>query len=374
MEYKSLLLVAVSSMTLVVSGTNEARDVLFEPDAGAALQTAALQATIDRAAAAGGGRIVIPKGKWTTGSLFFKPGTSLKVDEGAILYGSTNRLDYKEMIVRVEGLMQPGRASLINAVGVNGFKIEGPGVIDGQGRWFWKNPDDPRPRLVHVANSTNVVIRDVTLRYSAMWHLHIYRCKNVLVENATILSPTGIHSDAVDLDIAENVVVRGCKMNVYNDAVSLKGGKGPDANDFVKHPENGVIRNVLVENCEFGGSCFSGVTLGSECLFASNVVLRNSTFKDTTSALYLKMRIDTPQLYQDVVATNLSGTADCALWVRPYLQHAKPEWKGLSIPSVATNILCDAGPAFVAKKKPEVIIPHKVYKLYRKQKLGMRRS
>lgn len=344
-----------------------AADFVFAPSEPAdGLQTAAIQATIDRAAQAGGGRVVIPKGKWTSGSLFFAPGTSLKLDEGAVLYGSTNRQDYKAMTVRVEGLMQPGRASLINADGVNGFSIEGPGVIDGNGRPFWKNPDDPRPRLVFVANSTNVVIRNVTLRYSAMWHFHLYRCKDVLVENATIFSPTGVHSDAVDLDIAEDVVIRGCKMNVYNDAVALKGGKGPDANDFAKHPENGVIRNVLVENCEFGGSCFSGVTLGSECLFASNVVLRNSTFTNTTSALYLKMRVDTPQLYQDVAATNLSGTANCGLWVRPYLQHAKPEWKGLAIPSVATNILFDAGPSFKVPKPEKLmhVIPHKTYQLH----------
>ena len=34
-------------------------------------------------------------------------------------------------------------------------------------------------------------------------------------------------------------------------------------------------------------------------------------------------------------------------------------------PSVATNVLYDAGPAFTSPK-PEVIVPHKVYRLYRK--------
>ena len=51
--------------------------------------------------------------------------------------------------------------------------------------------------------------------------------------------------------------------------------------------------------------------------------------------------------------------------MKPYLRHAKPEWAGLEIPSVATNVLYDAGPAF-SSPKPEVVIPHKVYRLFRK--------
>lgn len=40
------------------------------------VQTKAIQAVIDSAEAAGGGRIVVPEGTFLTGGLFFKPGTT----------------------------------------------------------------------------------------------------------------------------------------------------------------------------------------------------------------------------------------------------------------------------------------------------------
>ena len=342
----------------------------FVPEEGAALQTKALQATIDRAASAGGGQVVIPKGEWTIGSVFFRPRTTLKLEEGAVLKGSADRRDYPEMTVRLEGMMRKGLASLVNADGVDGFAIEGPGTIDGNGLPFWLTAAKPRPRLVYVANAKDVTFRNVTIKNSPMWTCHFYRCENVYVSGCTIVSEvikgnSPVNTDAIDLDVVDGAVVEGCYMNVNNDAVVLKGGKGPEANDFAKHPENGVCRNVLVEGCTFGRMCYGGVTLGSECVMASNVVLRNSRFEGAQSALYLKMRVDTPQLYTDITATNLSGTARQGLWVKPYLRHAKKEWAGLEIPSVATNVLYDAGPAF-SSPRPEVIVPHRVYQLHRK--------
>ena len=46
------------------------------------VQTKALQAVIDRAAQEGGGVVVIPRGTFVSGSLFFRPGTHLKIEEG----------------------------------------------------------------------------------------------------------------------------------------------------------------------------------------------------------------------------------------------------------------------------------------------------
>lgn len=344
----------------------------FVPEEGAALQTRALQATIDRAAAAGGGKIVIPKGEWTIGSVFFRPRTTLKLEEGAVLKGSGDRADYPTRTIRLEGLMRQGLASLINAEGVDGFAIEGPGTIDGNGLPFWKTCDKPRPRLVYVANARNVTFRNATIKNSPMWTCHFYRCEDVYVEGCTIVSEVidgnwPVNTDAIDFDVVDGAVVADCKINVNNDAVVLKGGKGPDADDLAKHPENGPCRNVLVEGCTFGSMCFGGVTLGSECFSASNVVLRNSRFEGSQSTLYLKIRIDTPQLYTDIVATNLSGHARQGLWVKPYLRHAKKEWANLEIPSLVTNLVYDAGPAF-SSPKPEVVVPHKVYRLFRRDK------
>ena len=48
---------------------------------GVTLNTAAIQATIDRCSAAGGGVVVVPKGVFLTGALFLKQGVNLRVDQ-----------------------------------------------------------------------------------------------------------------------------------------------------------------------------------------------------------------------------------------------------------------------------------------------------
>src|SRR5205823_7900195 len=61
---------------------------------GKQLATGAIQSAIDHAQSAGGGRVVIPKGVFRSGSIFIKPGVSLHLAEGAVLLGSDNIEDY----------------------------------------------------------------------------------------------------------------------------------------------------------------------------------------------------------------------------------------------------------------------------------------
>jgi len=49
------------------------------------VQTAKIQQAIDQAYASGGGVVVVPKGIYLSGSLFFKPKTHLYLEEGAVL-------------------------------------------------------------------------------------------------------------------------------------------------------------------------------------------------------------------------------------------------------------------------------------------------
>jgi hypothetical protein len=67
------------------------------------VQTEKIQAVIDRAAAEGGGVIVIPEGVFQSGSLFFKQGTHLYVKEGGVLLGSDRISNFKLLKTRMEG-------------------------------------------------------------------------------------------------------------------------------------------------------------------------------------------------------------------------------------------------------------------------------
>ena len=102
------------------------------------VQTAQIQAVIDRCAAEGGGVIVIPRGTFLSGSLFFKPKTHLLIEEGGELKGSDRIRDFKIVKTRMEGQTLDYFAALVNADGVDGFTITGPGTINGNGQKYWE--------------------------------------------------------------------------------------------------------------------------------------------------------------------------------------------------------------------------------------------
>ena len=303
-----------------------------------AVQTRALQAVIDLAAQEGGGVIVIPQGTFLSGSLYFRKGTHLLLEEGAVLKGSEHIRDFDVRQTRIEGQTCLYFAALVNADGADGFTIAGKGTIDGNGTSYWEafwirrrwnpdctNKDEQRPRLVFVSNSSNVTIQDVRLANSPFWTTHIYRCDHVRFLDLSIYSPTkglkGPSTDAIDIDACHDVVVRGCHMNVNDDAVVLKGGKGTFA-DLA--PENGPNYNILVEKCHYG-TVHGCITLGSESLHDWNIVLRDCQVDDAHNVLWLKMRPDTPQHYEHLSVENLSGKCGNFLLVKPWTQFYQRE-------------------------------------------------
>lgn len=302
------------------------------------IQTKEIQAVIDKCAEEGGGVIVVPKGTFYTGSLFFKQGTHLHLVEGAVLKGSERVHDFEIRETRIEGQTCKYFTALVNADGLDGFTISGQGTIDGNGEPYWEefwirrkwnpqctNKDAQRPRLTYISNSKNVTIQDVRLINSPFWTNHIYRCDHVRYLDLYIYSSTqdikGPSTDAVDIDVCHDVVVRGCYMNVNDDAVVLKGGKGTFAD---KAPENGPCYNILVENCHYG-TVHGCMTLGSESLHDWNVIMRNCHADDTNNVLWLKMRPDTPQHYEYVHVENFTGKCRSFLLVRPWTQFYQKE-------------------------------------------------
>ena len=297
------------------------------------IQTREIQAVIDKAAQEGGGVVVVPKGTFYSGSLFFKQGTHLYLEEGAVLKGSDRVHDFEIRETRIEGQTCKYFVALVNADGVDGFTICGKGTIDGNGQDYWEefwirrqwnpqctNKDAQRPRLTYISNSKNVTIQDVRLINSPFWTNHIYRCDHVRYLDLYIYSSTqgikGPSTDAIDVDACHDVVVRGCYMNVNDDAVVLKGGKGTFAD---KAPENGPCYNILVENCHYG-TVHGCMTLGSESIHDWNVIMRNCVADDTNNVLWLKMRPDTPQHYEYVLVENFTGKCRNCLLIRPWTQ------------------------------------------------------
>lgn len=301
------------------------------------INTINIQSVIDKAENNGGGTVVIPKGVYLSGALFFKPNTKLRLEEGAVLKGSDNIADYPLIPSRMEGKSIYYYAALVNAYHVDNFEITGNGTINGNGLKFWKyfwayrdsmsqvgkyatNLEVHRPRLVFIWGCDNVKLSGVKLHNSGFWTTHLYQCNNVLIENCDIRSPfqpvKAPSTDGVDIDVCKGVTIRKCTISVNDDAVCIKGGKGPTAHKLI---ENGMVEDILVEDCDFGDS-HGVLTFGSESIHARNVLLRNCTVNSNTPLLRIKMRPDTYQLFENIRIENVTGTCGTLVELKPWKQ------------------------------------------------------
>lgn len=298
------------------------------------VQTEKIQAVIDKVSQEGGGVIHIPQGTFLSGSLFFKPNTHLYIEKKGTLKGSDDISNFALIDTRMEGQNIKYFAALVNAIGVNGFTISGEGCINGNGLRFWKsfwlrrqanrectNLEELRPRLVFISDSEDVWLSGVTLKNSPYWTTHLYRCKNVKLLNLHIFAPhspvKAPSSDAVDVDVCTNVLIKNCYMSVNDDAVSLKGGKGPWADQDKQN--NGSNRNVIIEDCIYG-FCHSALTCGSESIHNYNIILRRCQVDKAQRLLWLKMRQDTPQRYEYILVEDITGSANSILYAKPWTQ------------------------------------------------------
>lgn len=282
--------------------------------------TEALQKLIDCIAQNGGGVLIVPAGTYYTGALFFKQGVHLYVEENGILKGSDDISDYPVCQTRIEGESCTYYPALINADGIDGFVMCGKGTIDGNGSraWkaFWKrrewnpnctNKDEQRPRLVFLSNCKNAWIADLRLQNSPFWTNHIYQCTRVKFIGCYIFAPKAPvpapSSDAIDIDVCTDVLIKNCYMEVNDDSVVLKGGKGPWADT---QEGNGANERILVEDCRYG-FCHSGLTCGSESVHNRNVLVRRIEVNDIMQLIHFKLRPDTPQHYEYITVEKATG-------------------------------------------------------------------
>ena len=295
------------------------------------VQTTAIQHVIDLAAAEGG-VVVIPKGTFRSGALHFPQGTSLWV-EGR-LKGSDRVRDFPLTTTRIEGQTCSYFPALVNVEGADGFVLGGTGTLDGSGRAFWEemkirwkwnkaaaNKDGQRPRLVYFSECKNVTVQDLHLKDSPYWTTHSYRSDHLRFLGLTITSPSegipGYSTDAIGLDNCHTVLVKDCYMDVCDDGVVLKGGKGTFADTA---PENGPNHSILIEDCRFGKT-HACLTLGSESVRDRNVILRRCHSEAAKAILHCKMRPDTPQHYEYITVEDITGRADAILKIRPWTQY-----------------------------------------------------
>lgn len=213
--------------------------------------TAAIQAAIDKAAALGGGTVLI-RGDMITGSLVMKSNVRLMIAEGAKLLASTDLGDFPEHICRrvtVQDTHMGMNQALIFAEGCENICLCGPGEIDGRGTQDnfpggeTQHGTPGRPFLIRMVDCKNVHVHDITLRDAACWMENYFNCDGVLLERLTVRNQANYNNDGIDIDGCRDVVIRDCDVISGDDALCFKAAS--------ERP----TERVLVENCSLYSSC-----------------------------------------------------------------------------------------------------------------------
>ena len=274
---------------------------------GTTKNTKAFNKAITACHKAGGGKVLIPEGKWLTGAIHLKSNVNLHMSKGTEIHFSDDPGDYLPVVfTRWAGYEVMNYSPLIYANGCENIAITGPGKLFGHGKkwWSWQkgldeikvvfpklqafavkgippkervfgNPEvGLRPQFISPINCRNVLLEGFTIAEPGpFWTIHFVYCQNVIARELTLHTKGGPNTDGINLDSTRYALIENCKLDVGDDAVCLKSGINEDGRRVGRPTENIVVRNIVARNCHGGiviGSEMSGGVrnvLAHDCLF-----------------------------------------------------------------------------------------------------------
>lgn len=288
-----------------------AREMNDNPDN---MITDAVHRAIDAAHQAGGGRVVIPAGKWLSGSIHLKSNINLHIAEGAEVLFSTDKDDYLPVVPqRHEGVEAYNYAPMIYASNVENVALTGKGLLNAQGdhwwEWFEEHGAPPRalmtqiplsrrpwgkgageegmrPSFIVFWKSRNILVEGVHLLDTPMWNVHLIYSENIIVRDVDINSLRAPNGDGVVVDSSKNVLIEYNHFQTGDDAVVLKSGLNEEALAIDIPSENVVVRHFEAKNVRTGSG---GVVFGSETSGGlRNIYVHDAYFEGTDRGIRFK--------------------------------------------------------------------------------------
>jgi hypothetical protein len=301
---------------------------------GRTLDTRAINAAIDTAAAAGGGTVVFPAGTYASHTLRLRSHITLHLGAGATLlaappgqagaptYDPPEPNEWGDVHKYQDFGHSHWRNSLIWGEGLEQIAILGPGRIDGRGlhHGLTDTADDlegEANKAVALKSCRHVLLRDLTITQGGHFALLATGVDQLTIENVTI----DTQRDALDIDGCRFVQISNCRINApHDDAIVLKSsfalgearptehvtitnctvsgfdlgtlidgtygreqwaapdGDGPTGRIKLGTESNGAFRNITISNCVFVRS--RGLAIESvdgaiiENIAVSNIVMR----------------------------------------------------------------------------------------------------
>lgn len=333
---------------------------------GKTLDSPAINRVIEKAAAAGGGTVLLPPGTYLCGSVRLKSNIDLHLESGAVILGAPQEMKAYDPAEPFAGkAYQDGghthfHNSLIWGENLENVSITGRGMIHGGGlvkhsdlldelNGFSEKqpPSPPSENDLRIGNKAvclklcrNVLLRDVTIFHGGHFAVLTTGCDNLTVDNLTI----DTQRDGIDLDCCRNTTVSNCRINAPDDDALC-----PKSTYALG--EARVTENLTIVNCQVSG--FREGTLLDGTMQPSRIVngrikfgtessggFRNCAVSNCTfrSCRGLALEEVDGGILENIVVSNLVMTdvPDYAIYITAGKRNRTP---GLTTPSRVRNIM-----------------------------------
>ena len=300
----------------------DVRDFGAQED-GRTLCTQAIQAAMDKCAAAGGGTVYLPPGNFLSGTIYLKTGVTLHLDSGCTLLGSTNLKDYPPTVPAFRSYTDNYTdKSLIYGEKLERIAITGRGVIDGQGAAF-NGPYKVRPYTIRFIECRDIAVEGVTITNSPMWVQHYLACDDVRISGVTVKSHVNANNDGIDIDSCRRVTITGCNIDSGDDAIVLKSCSARPCQD------------VVVSGCVLRSTC-NALKMGTESNGGfQNIVLTGCAIYDTRLAGVALEIVDGGAMDRIVVSDLTMTGVGAPLFLR-LGNRARPFKEGMDTPGIGS--------------------------------------
>lgn len=270
--------------------------------------TTAFRDAIRACNAAGGGRVVVPPGRYLTGPIHLMSNVNLHISRGATIAFDRDPARYLPAVfTRWEGMELFNYSPLIYAFEQNNIAITGEGTLDGQASeqhwWPWKANNVPvsqkpardrlmrmveenvpvadrrfgqgdflRPQFVQPYRCHNILIEGISVINSPMWELHPVLCTNVTVRNVKI-NTHGPNNDGCNPESCRDVLIDNCDFDTGDDCIAIKSGRNADGRRINIPSENIIVRNCRMKDGHGGVTIGSEVSGGTRNVFVEDCVM-----------------------------------------------------------------------------------------------------
>ena len=284
----TILILSTVSLTATAAAKGTACDprALGAKADGQTKDTAALQGAIDQCAKGAGGIVELTAGTYVSAPLTLRSHVHLVLDKGATLLGSPDMEDYP---IRTDAPWR--RVSLLHADHAEDIAITGAGTIDGNGKVWWDAQmnrqkgakENPRPLLIDLTSSKNILIEGVTIQNSPQYNITAFWCDGLTVRNVSILNPGkgAPNTDGIDPVSTSHVLIEHDTIDTGDDNVAIKSGL------VERGDPNVASTDIVIRDCTFRAG--HGLSIGSETAGGvRNVTVERVTFTGTRQGIRIK--------------------------------------------------------------------------------------